>query len=144
MGNANLTPVILIVAESAAVYTAFAFVTLVTYLTKSNIQFVLVDMSNPIIGLVFCLIIVRVTMGMSFRAFDARATIGPSTTEGADTATARSQGAVQLMPIRVNVQKHVEIGDGRDDLAIRSEQKDGELARYSPSLDTSRSQLESS
>jgi len=123
-----------------------------SYLAGSNIQFSFLDMTSPIVGAVFCLIIVRVTLGMSVRTFD----IGTATALNTGTGTAswsrrtdsdRSQGGFRLSPIRVNVHKHVDIGDGRKDLALpASDGEDGEVAlRYASSLDASlsHSQFES-
>jgi len=45
--------------ESAALWTFFVFTNFVTFLVKSNISYIFLDMTSPVVGISFCLIIVR-------------------------------------------------------------------------------------
>ncbi|KAJ8503266.1 hypothetical protein ONZ45_g10993 [Pleurotus djamor] len=64
----RLPRVLHIVVESAAVYSACTLTTFICYIVQSNAQFPGLDSTSPVIGLVFCLIIVRVHLvGHSIR-----------------------------------------------------------------------------
>ncbi|KAJ8516293.1 hypothetical protein ONZ45_g6388 [Pleurotus djamor] len=64
----QITRILYIVVESAFIYSAFTLATFVSYLVRSNVQFPGLDSTSPIVGLVFCLIIVRVHLiGLSIQ-----------------------------------------------------------------------------
>ncbi|EIM92158.1 uncharacterized protein STEHIDRAFT_151501 [Stereum hirsutum FP-91666 SS1] len=81
--------VLQILVESAAIYSAATLVTFVSYLSGSNLQFPSLDSSSPVIGFVFCLIIVRVR----FKNTGIEIT----------TMHERSRPAFAMNPVAVNV-----------------------------------------
>ncbi|KAI0761638.1 hypothetical protein BD413DRAFT_485452, partial [Trametes elegans] len=82
-------PVVFLVLESGAVYSAALAALLVLYRTRLWFQYVLLDAISPIVGLVFSMIIIRVGMGIT-TAHGASAAL--STT----AATARSRSRIRL------------------------------------------------
>lgn len=64
MGS-NLTHVSIIVIESGAIYLTVLACNVAAYVLKSNLFNIFLDMTSPIIGIVFSLIIVRVGLGIS-------------------------------------------------------------------------------
>jgi len=57
-GNFSLSPIIHIIVESASIYVAAQLVLLITFVSSDNAQYVLLEIITPIVGIVFCLIIV--------------------------------------------------------------------------------------
>ncbi|KAK0452126.1 uncharacterized protein EV420DRAFT_1558989 [Desarmillaria tabescens] len=60
-----LNGVIVLIVESAAVYTVVLIAQIITLGRESRISFVLFDIQSPIIGIVFSMIIIRVSEGQS-------------------------------------------------------------------------------
>ncbi|PFH47759.1 hypothetical protein AMATHDRAFT_125871, partial [Amanita thiersii Skay4041] len=60
----SMRPVMLLVIESGAVYSATLLVLLILYKVKSWFQYVLLDAVSPIVGLVFSMIIIRIGLGI--------------------------------------------------------------------------------
>ncbi|KAE9411407.1 hypothetical protein BT96DRAFT_961316 [Gymnopus androsaceus JB14] len=60
----NWNPVVLLVIESGAIYSATLLSLLILYKTESWFQYVLLDAISPIVGLVFSMIIVRIGLGL--------------------------------------------------------------------------------
>jgi len=58
-GVAGTSKIVHILVESASLYSFVLIITLVGYLAKSNVQFIFMSMINPIIGIIFMMIIVR-------------------------------------------------------------------------------------
>ncbi|KAJ8507793.1 hypothetical protein ONZ45_g9872 [Pleurotus djamor] len=61
----SLKPILLLVVESGAVYSATLLALLILYKTESWFQYVLLDSVSPIVGLVFSMIIVRIGLGIT-------------------------------------------------------------------------------
>jgi len=78
----NYYPIIFLVLESGAVYSATLTALLILYKTGSWFQYVLLDAISPIVGLVFSMIIIRIGLGIT----TAR---GSSGTEDNQTAFGR-------------------------------------------------------
>ncbi|KDQ26468.1 hypothetical protein PLEOSDRAFT_159616 [Pleurotus ostreatus PC15] len=77
-GGRNLRPVLFLVVESGAVYSATLLALLVLYKTESWFQYVLLDVVSPIVGLVFSMIIVRIGLGLTTTGGETR---GPFTSQ---------------------------------------------------------------
>ncbi|KAJ4483341.1 hypothetical protein J3R30DRAFT_3402085 [Lentinula aciculospora] len=60
----NWNPVMLLVIESGAIYSATLLSLLILYKAESWFQYVLLDAISPIVGLVFSMIIVRIGLGL--------------------------------------------------------------------------------
>jgi hypothetical protein len=94
--GANLSHVSIIVIESGAIYLTVLACNVAAFVLKSNMFNIFLDMTSPIIGIVFTLIIVRVGRGVSSE--DTRRTMQsislsmPSKTSGANTS--RTNGAI--------------------------------------------------
>jgi len=63
--NHSFNPIILLVIESGAIYSATLMTLLILYKTESWFQYVLLDAISPIVGLVFSMIIVRIGLGLT-------------------------------------------------------------------------------
>jgi len=61
----SMRPVLLLVIESGAVYSATLLTLLILYKTDSWFQYVLLDAVSPIVGLVFSMIIIRIGLGIT-------------------------------------------------------------------------------
>ncbi|KAF5381727.1 hypothetical protein D9615_005474 [Tricholomella constricta] len=61
----SLRPIMLLVIESGAIYSATLTTLLILYKTQSWFQYVLLDAVSPIVGLVFSMVIVRIGLGIT-------------------------------------------------------------------------------
>jgi len=61
----SLRPIMLLVIESGAIYSATLTTLLILYKVKSWFQYVLLDAVSPIVGLVFSMVIVRIGLGLT-------------------------------------------------------------------------------
>ncbi|EIN09223.1 hypothetical protein PUNSTDRAFT_134386 [Punctularia strigosozonata HHB-11173 SS5] len=61
----HLRPLLLIVVESGAVYSAWLMALLILYNTDSWFQYVVLDSVSPIVGIVFSVIILRIAIGVT-------------------------------------------------------------------------------
>lgn len=59
-GLADLLPVVIVIIESGALYATSVLALLLAFLTGSNGQYPAMDIAPPIVGIVFCLIILQV------------------------------------------------------------------------------------
>jgi len=64
-GSSRLSPVLRVVLESGALYSLTITAALITFVTKSNGVYVVLDMISPIISIVFNMIIVRVGLAQT-------------------------------------------------------------------------------
>ncbi|EIM87536.1 uncharacterized protein STEHIDRAFT_168254 [Stereum hirsutum FP-91666 SS1] len=87
-----------IVVESAAIYTACTLITFIAYLVESNIQYAAFDATSPVIGFVFCLIIVRVQV--------------TKTTASRSDAETRAYPMQPIHPVMISIESEV-VSDGR-------------------------------
>jgi len=117
----SLRPVMSIILESGVLYVASLFIFLMTYLAGSNSQYIMVDCINPMIGITFSLLIVRVGLGL------------PSAHD--QTSYFRSQQTHQLRPMSIAVSRHFH-SDGLNDSMYELE-KVGEDAKSSRHLSRS-------
>jgi len=63
--RSTLTPIMVIIIESGAVYSAAMISIIAAYASGNNSQYIIVDFLPSLIGIVFTLIIVRVALGIS-------------------------------------------------------------------------------
>ncbi|KAI0710098.1 hypothetical protein C8Q76DRAFT_798856 [Earliella scabrosa] len=81
-------PIIFLVLESGAVYSATLTTLLILYKTGSWFQYVLLDAISPIVGLVFSMIIIRIGMGIT----TARGSSAAMSNTAAQQATRGTRG----------------------------------------------------
>lgn len=104
---------LMMILESAAVYSASVVSLMVTYTINSNAQYTVLDLTAPLIGITFTAIILRVSLGISSRdltAFSQTASDHPQ-------RLARNRRA----PVAVNVSHLVEMDGGEYPLHRRDE-----------------------
>ncbi|TFY69678.1 hypothetical protein EVJ58_g273 [Rhodofomes roseus] len=75
--NHSYYPIIFLVLESGAVYSATLTVLIILYKTDAWFQYVLLDAISPIVGLVFSMIIIRIGLGIT----TARGSSGSNTAD---------------------------------------------------------------
>ncbi|KAF5381651.1 hypothetical protein D9615_005471 [Tricholomella constricta] len=97
----SLRPIMLLVIESGAIYSATLITLLILYEAKSWFQYVLIDAVSPIVGLVFSMIIVRIGLGLTnvngqSEAFSQTSTFRAS----AFGRTKETQGRVDRVELR--------------------------------------------
>ncbi|KAI0731457.1 hypothetical protein C8Q72DRAFT_883141 [Fomitopsis betulina] len=63
--RSRLVRIVVVAVESCAVYSAFLFVLIGTYAADSPAMFIILDMTAPVIGIVFSTVILRVSRGIS-------------------------------------------------------------------------------
>ncbi|KAL0568328.1 hypothetical protein V5O48_013662 [Marasmius crinis-equi] len=68
----SLNPVVMLVIESGAIYSATLITLLILYKAQSWFQYVLLDAISPIVGLVFSMIIVRIGLGITLPSGQTR------------------------------------------------------------------------
>jgi len=61
----SLRPIMLLVIESGAIYSATLTILIILYKVESWFQYVIVDAVSPIVGLVFSMIIIRIGLGLT-------------------------------------------------------------------------------
>ncbi|OJA13429.1 hypothetical protein AZE42_12151, partial [Rhizopogon vesiculosus] len=59
-GFPTFLPVVIVIVESGALYATSVLVLLVTFLTGSNAQYIMLDVITPIVGIAFCLVILQI------------------------------------------------------------------------------------
>ncbi|KAG1784614.1 uncharacterized protein HD556DRAFT_1302064 [Suillus plorans] len=59
-GSADLLPVLIVIVEGGAIYATSVLALLLAFLTGSNGQYPAMDIGPPVVGIVFCLIILQV------------------------------------------------------------------------------------
>jgi len=105
MGQSSLWPVIAIVLESGALYSANMAALLFTYAAGSYAQYICLDILVPNIGCTFTLIIVRVGLGLTKNASNGRHQ------EGSGYAT---QPRIPMSKINISVARTVDIDQDQD------------------------------
>jgi len=63
--ESSLRPIMLLVIESGAIYSATLTLLLILYKVQSWFQYVILDAISPIVGLVFSMIIIRIGLGLT-------------------------------------------------------------------------------
>ncbi|KAJ3988526.1 hypothetical protein F5890DRAFT_1491209 [Lentinula detonsa] len=93
-------PVMLLVIESGAIYSATLLSLLILYKAQSWFQYVLLDAISPIVGLVFSMIIVRIGLGLIAPTGETRNSLRtfPSTTRASGTRHSASYNMHHLGP----------------------------------------------
>ncbi|KAF9458795.1 hypothetical protein BDZ94DRAFT_1325225 [Collybia nuda] len=79
--NNSLRPVMLLVIESGAIYSATLLVLLILYEVESWFQYVLLDAVSPIVGLVFSMVIVRIGLGITSASGETGKTLANSASQ---------------------------------------------------------------
>ncbi|KDQ53875.1 hypothetical protein JAAARDRAFT_38840 [Jaapia argillacea MUCL 33604] len=102
----SLWPVVSMVVESGAIYSAALIAFLIAYLVNSNGQYPALDIIQPLIGVTFSLILVRVGLGLSSGVSDPTA------------PTRHGEGSQFPMgPLSINVSRLVEQDSDRDEFS---------------------------
>ncbi|KAJ3537443.1 hypothetical protein NM688_g6687 [Phlebia brevispora] len=138
VGESKLSPVVLIVIESGAIY-AFSLLLLTAfYVRDENAQFIVLDAVTPIIGIVFCLIIIRVGLRreMTFQQPTTWLWTSPDTGSFRAANSTRPQtintfgnsASIALTPIAVNVTTSVHDDSYSDQRSEKSRKTAG--SRY--------------
>jgi len=100
----HLTHVLMIVVESAAMYTACSFSTLIAYSVGSNFQYPSLDMIVPTSGIVLFLIVVRVCIAQQ----DGTDVTPPFANESSRSQPSRGPGPGYAMrPLAVNITREM-------------------------------------
>ncbi|KAJ7242076.1 hypothetical protein C8J57DRAFT_71863 [Mycena rebaudengoi] len=102
-GSSRVYSALIIFLESAAIYSSALIVLVVVYLLNSNAQFIVLDLTAPLIGIAFCLIILRLSVATTEKTA-SRAGISPNASYG---------GNYPLRSLTVSRVVEVEM-DGRD------------------------------
>lgn len=110
-GFGNLMPVIVVLVESGAIYTSNIIAFLCAFLSHSNGQYAALDLITPVVGIVFCLIILQVKFHFGIRS------AGSSTGSSVQQAPSRSgrftgihngQATYPLAPLAIEITTHTE------------------------------------
>ncbi|KZT60443.1 hypothetical protein CALCODRAFT_506885 [Calocera cornea HHB12733] len=125
--TSTLRPIIAVLLESGCLYVTTLFVFLVTYLASSNAQFIMVDILNPMIGIAFTILIVRVGMGV--------------TRSQMESTYYRSQvnGSHPMAPIAISVNRKIQqddqmVEEGDSGYKIRKGGSDADLVDAAESV----------
>ncbi|PBK67234.1 hypothetical protein ARMSODRAFT_1086201 [Armillaria solidipes] len=95
---------LMMVVESAAVYSASVLSLMITYTLGSNAQYTVLDLTAPLIGITFTIIILRVSLGISSRELTALSQTGLDHSAGP-----QSFSLSRRTPVAVNVSHLVEM-----------------------------------
>ncbi|EPQ58590.1 hypothetical protein GLOTRDRAFT_127087 [Gloeophyllum trabeum ATCC 11539] len=140
----SFLPVVAVVVESGAIYSAALISLLVVYLSGSNGQYPALDLVNPLIGVTFSLILVRIGLGISNNGTTASGVSSYQRATGRGQAPWKSgmnanpaTGTAQypMKPLAINVKRLVEHdGDSGEPVDVSGNSKagtygfDGDLA----------------
>ncbi|EJT96574.1 hypothetical protein DACRYDRAFT_25603 [Dacryopinax primogenitus] len=118
LGSNSLWPVIAVILESGALYSANLLCLLATYASGSFAQYICLDILVPNIGCTFCLIIVRVGLGLSKSGSQQAPTqeIGRATIGG-------TSARYPMRKININVARTVDVD--QEDVDIERGGKEG-------------------
>ncbi|KAF8520315.1 hypothetical protein JB92DRAFT_2895741 [Gautieria morchelliformis] len=122
--QSSLIPVILAVVESAGLYSSMLLALLITYLLNSNGQYPALDMMIPLISIVFSLIILQISFGMS----GVKGSAGNySTSEHAGTARHGFSSTVPSYPLQA-ISVEISRVTNSDDTSVPKFNKDQKQA----------------
>jgi hypothetical protein len=109
---------VIIIIESAAIYSCSIISLMITYQLGSNAQYTVLDLTAPLIGITFTIIILRVSLGISSRQLSTM-TPGAMGSGGMRTNNRRESLHLSRRPeqVKVNVSHFVEV-DGTSDHSI--------------------------
>ncbi|KAJ3555592.1 hypothetical protein NM688_g2494 [Phlebia brevispora] len=107
--SSRIIYVIVVIVESTVIYTFFSLFTLVAYLAKSNVQFVPLNATSPIIGIAFSLVIVRAGLGLGQQHMS---TIHMN----ASDASRGHRSQTSNVPLTVNIRRQTETARTGDDV----------------------------
>lgn len=89
--------------QSAAVYSPLLLISLITYVLNSNLVYISVDMTSPVIGINFCLILTRISATSSDNTVYVISDMKSNTGAGAVTVNRQATIAISTA-----VEKHVD------------------------------------
>jgi len=115
-GQSNLGPVMAILLESGALYSATVFVLLMLYVTHSNAQYIVLSMEVPIVGIVFSLITVRVGLNRALKASGGFSPQHSSSIRKSKLVRMGSRDGHEMQ--RITVARTVEVDDSLADEAM--------------------------
>ncbi|KAJ7320874.1 hypothetical protein DFH08DRAFT_388532 [Mycena albidolilacea] len=113
---------LIIILESAALYSSALIVLIVLYLLGSNAQYVALDITVSSIGIAFVLIILRVTLGLSS---DAQSNGGGSTSDASRLARSANLSVNVARLVEVNRDQYSDIGTGKNGPVVGRESDSG-------------------
>ncbi|KDQ18747.1 hypothetical protein BOTBODRAFT_520017 [Botryobasidium botryosum FD-172 SS1] len=125
-GGRDLSSLVVIVVESGAIYSSALIALLTLYVLGNNGQYVVLDAVNPIIGIVFSLIIVRVGLGITTNGTRRSANSGNALTPGSNPRSNGSGNPYPMKPLSVNVSRvvHGPVGDEEELEASRTDKSE--------------------
>ncbi|KAF7761594.1 hypothetical protein Agabi119p4_9586 [Agaricus bisporus var. burnettii] len=104
----SLYPVMAVIIESGAIYTASVLCLLVSYLVNSNGQYPALDLITPLVGVVFCLIVLQIHFHLKLSSPAGTATNNPALTQG--WRCTAGQSSYQLRSgVSVHITEHAEV-----------------------------------
>lgn len=134
----SLLPVMIVIIESGALYTSGIIAFLCTYLAGSNGQYPALDLITPLVGIVFCLIILQVRFNSS--SFSSSSSIptgsasrpiawgrrGSRSAAPGLTTTENGPSEYPLGPISIDITTHTEDHSSFNGLEAESKSKAAE------------------
>uniref|UniRef100_A0A8H8CG87 Uncharacterized protein n=1 Tax=Psilocybe cubensis TaxID=181762 RepID=A0A8H8CG87_PSICU len=108
-GSAAQSAVIMII-ESAAIYSTAVICLMITYQLGSNAQYTVLDLTSPLIGITFTIIILRVSLGISTKQLSTYSSNHNLTGGPSRPTDIRFQQ--RSMPVNVKVSHLVEMDNG--------------------------------
>lgn len=102
IGGSSMMSILAIFIESAAIYTTWTIFFMITYLTKTNIQFNTVDFWPEAAGIAFSLINVRIGLGWAQKAGISSTLGGSSGGRGSARGT-----EIPLHPLTINISQAI-------------------------------------
>ncbi|PPQ88590.1 hypothetical protein CVT25_009970 [Psilocybe cyanescens] len=124
-GSVGQSAVIMVI-ESAAIYSSAVICLMITYQLDSNAQYTVLDLTSPLIGITFTIIILRVSLGISAKQLSTF----PSDAHNVNGNRSRPTDIrFQQMtdPVNIKVSHLVETDNGRDAYASSQKSPMGEV-----------------
>ncbi|KZT60438.1 hypothetical protein CALCODRAFT_429357 [Calocera cornea HHB12733] len=108
-GGRTLRPIMAMLIESGGLYSATLFIWLMTYVATSNSEYIMVDCINPMIGITYFLLVIRV------RTNGTRTMT--STAERISGAGATQSHPLQAISVEVHRHYHTDPSPGKDSVS---------------------------
>ncbi|KAI0342301.1 hypothetical protein BDW22DRAFT_1357621 [Trametopsis cervina] len=132
ISDVSLMTAAIIVVESGAIYSLSLVIQLTLFLCGTFAQYIMIDSTTQLVGIVFSLVIVRVGLGLTVDASSGSPIKSSFLPRFVDSTSTRRPDAYPLDPVEVHVSKVVARDDVAHVLPMTLQECDYELDRRSP------------
>ncbi|KAJ7708688.1 hypothetical protein B0H17DRAFT_1030505 [Mycena rosella] len=104
VGRGLTKPVLMVIIDAGALYSVTLFTALVCFVSKSNGQYVVLDMVTPIISIAFYMVILRIGIAQNSRSRE-----GASTIQRTPLPRSETSNSDRFQPMHVHIERLTEV-----------------------------------